>query len=1055
MDGKLEQIKYKGIERNSAEESASIGSAQELFNMRYKDGAWRNVKRKLRLGNFEAGRTKYIGWYSHPSVDNQTFIAYNEDARKVAVINYVTNIRLWIVKRDGTDFVLPATETFNRFGYLENVLILFSNVQMYRFLWTNGKFEYVEFGDIEWTLSKSKVYATTLSSETAAGVIANYVELRNNRSKIGYIDGACAFRLAIELYDGSFVFYSDIRILYGTNKINFMNTDAANNPGFSQSTCYRPVLYEDTNSPTPSKPFFISEYTDYHPIIDYTIPEWLTYYVELNVIKALHVCAIKPRFPYIPNEDGWEFRTSISGFRYFHIKPSELSDTSNVLFLNETDVFYSIFKTSLGSLRPPSATESFNFLDFETNKEIPPDNFTSNKTTALYNFNYNGRLHLEQITNTLPSPLVLETGYYEDLSFPTALAKALSFRTTPPPISERYVGETYVVDRDGGGVGEWFGRQNQIAVWTGSFWTFTVPNFGDLVLIIDNSTYNAISAYSPFSPRNSYYCGLYQWAPGGDDFFPDHWRWMGLNGTETALSTPLTDYAITPDYEMYIEAVIATNQTKYVTRIKTEETYKLVKGFNNLIYCGRFAHFPNVAVSELRLSFSKDGENFYKLKNPTHRLSMRPVSALNIAQSILQIDEDPNFRVAKLSDWANYEYFNTGYQWAELLYLKLSIPPAGTDYETSPLCELVTEMEGTYTDTNRLQLSELENPFVLPASSSYRFGDINNRINGIEVPRGQLTETRFGQFPLYVCTTQGIWVLEQGTDVLYSNMYYLDKYVCNNNNLIKSIQGFVCFSTAEGLYLVSGKSFQELSTSLEGDVDCHIPILNLEALQSFFLDRPDYNLYLSQSEIKQDLLSMSMCFDYINKEIIFSPTLLANTWKTKEINYSYVYSIESKSWHKISENFAYFVDTNPAVVGIKCRRTLGEKQEYTYEYTFFDMHAEDVSNDAKMYISRPVTFNSMEYKRLEQILIRANLKNIKNSQVGSPIYAYVFGSLDGKEYKLIQGGETSSSYINDISLRRCFTDCKFFIFAYVCTHDIVEFIKMEVVVKPKFVKTLR
>ena len=122
---------------------------------------------------------------------------------------------------------------------------------------------------------------------------------------------------------------------------------------------------------------------------------------------------------------------------------------------------------------------------------------------------------------------------------------------------------------------------------------------------------------------------------------------------------------------------------------------------------------------------------------------------------------------------------------------------------------------------------------------------------------------------------------------------------------------------------------------------------------------------------------------------------------------------------------------------------------------FFDMHAEDVSNDAKMYISRPVTFGSMEYKRLEQILIRANLKNINDSREGSPISAYVFGSLDGKEYKLIQGGETSSLYINDISLRRCFTDCKFFIFAYVCTHDIVEFIKMEVVVKPKFVKTLR
>ena len=59
MDGKLEQIQYKGIERNSAEESATLGSAQELFNMRYKDGAWRNVKRKLKLGEYASTR-KFI-----------------------------------------------------------------------------------------------------------------------------------------------------------------------------------------------------------------------------------------------------------------------------------------------------------------------------------------------------------------------------------------------------------------------------------------------------------------------------------------------------------------------------------------------------------------------------------------------------------------------------------------------------------------------------------------------------------------------------------------------------------------------------------------------------------------------------------------------------------------------------------------------------------------------------------------------------------------------------------------------------------------------------------
>ena len=123
------------------------------------------------------------------------------------------------------------------------------------------------------------------------------------------------------------------------------------------------------------------------------------------------------------------------------------------------------------------------------------------------------------------------------------------------------------------------------------------------------------------------------------------------------------------------------------------------------------------------------------------------------------------------------------------------------------------------------------------------------------------------------------------------------------------------------------------------------------------------------------------------------------------------------------------------------------------------MHAEDEYNDAKMYISRPVTFGSMMYQRLEQILVRMNLENlhkdIRGNYIKSPYNFYIFGSLDGKEYKLLQGGETIVSYLNDISLRRMFVDCKFFIFAYVCTHEQVEMLGIEAVVKPKFIKTMR
>ena len=44
--------------------------------------------------------------------------------------------------------------------------------------------------------------------------------------------------------------------------------------------------------------------------------------------------------------------------------------------------------------------------------EIDTDNFTGNLTTSEYSFLYNGRLHLQQITNTLPIPPIPSNDAY-------------------------------------------------------------------------------------------------------------------------------------------------------------------------------------------------------------------------------------------------------------------------------------------------------------------------------------------------------------------------------------------------------------------------------------------------------------------------------------------------------------------------------------------------------------------------------------------------------------------------------------------------------------------
>ena len=144
---------------------------------------------------------------------------------------------------------------------------------MYRFLWVNGKFEYVEFGDIEWTVTKSNNEATTINESTRELAIAKYIEFRSNYIKLGYIEGICAFRIVIELFDGTFFKYSDVKILRA----------GGNDDAIWARWILRPLGYEGNNS---------IYFTAYKPFVEISsVPEWLSYYIDLGVIKALHIAS--------------------------------------------------------------------------------------------------------------------------------------------------------------------------------------------------------------------------------------------------------------------------------------------------------------------------------------------------------------------------------------------------------------------------------------------------------------------------------------------------------------------------------------------------------------------------------------------------------------------------------------------------------------------------------------------------------------------------------------------------------------------------------------------
>ena len=121
-------------------------------------------------------------------------------------------------------------------------------------------------------------------------------------------------------------------------------------------------------------------------------------------------------------------------------------------------------------------------------------------------------------------------------------------------------------------------------------------------------------------------------------------------------------------------------------------------------------------------------------------------------------------------------------------------------------------------DPNRLQLSEVENPFSWPARNSYRIGeDRLNEIIDIAVQSFPTSEGQFGEYPLIVGATNGIYLVNQGTgNVVYSNVMNISRLKPNRGMM--GIDGAIIFTTKDGLFILQGRTVNELNRYLISNI---------------------------------------------------------------------------------------------------------------------------------------------------------------------------------------------------------------------------------------------
>lgn len=306
---------------------------------------------------------------------------------------------------------------------------------------------------------------------------------------------------------------------------------------------------------------------------------------------------------------------------------------------------------------------------------------------------------------------------------------------------------------------------------------------------------------------------------------------------------------------------------------------------------------------------------------------------------------------------------------ASLHYYDLELPYSVVTRGTLP-------SSNTIVQENKIMVSQTNNPFAFDFANTYSFGSADNKVLAMQSAAVEMSDAKFGEFPLYVFTESGIFGLQSGAESVYSNVVPINyDRIINPRTL--AINYNVVYITQKGIHLLNSEG----STLISQPIDTMLGYPDVEKFQRLYpLRSTQYN------------------------EIAFVVDGIA-----------YVYSLINGVWSTRS------FDMYP----------ISQEEAYRYNEVFNIMN-ENTALPARCVIaSRPIKLGSVEYKRLETFIPRfANLAETENMTITITIE----GSNDCKEWKELRKVDAQGYKV----IRRTPQSCKYFRFFLEFT-DVEEF----------------
>ncbi|MEG1622795.1 MAG: hypothetical protein RR330_05425 [Alistipes sp.] len=358
--------------------------------------------------------------------------------------------------------------------------------------------------------------------------------------------------------------------------------------------------------------------------------------------------------------------------------------------------------------------------------------------------------------------------------------------------------------------------------------------------------------------------------------------------------------------------------------------------------CSKILSYPDARASEMQI-FEKDNPSFL------FRAALTKAQALNYAYGT-RFKED----IAEING-PKYYYVKYPTYWR--------LKSKSKDNRDIPT------INDVLLERNRIQVSGLQNPFVLPFENSYQIGGQDNKIIAINSSAVEMSDTKFGEFPLCVFTSEGIYAMQSGRgEVLYATTIPLNQDQITNSNTL-TVNHNIIYITPRGIHTLYSNQSKLISEHIN-DRDNQPPSHYIESAQLFY--QPKFNeiiVWNNQSEHNKP-----------------------------KYDYAFVYALDGGYWS--TRSFSGRRLNNDEIIENKATII----SELAYEGARADL---PLTIHLK---SRPIKFGSMEFKRLETLIPR--IVSTRNQCINLKIE----GSVDKENWLMLR---TENLRIDsDITLRR-------------------------------------